>query len=68
MPSSAGGDDYELLFCAAPEDRARVETLARVTQVPLTRIGRIVERGLRVVDREGEEIPVGAFGFDHFAS
>lgn len=63
-----GGDDYELLFCAAPEDRARVETLARVTQVPLTRIGRIVERGLRVVDREGEEIPVGAFGFDHFAS
>ena len=62
-----GGDDYELLFCASPEDRARVEALGRATKVPLTRIGRIVESGLRVVDRAGKEIPVGAFGFDHFA-
>ena len=63
-----GGDDYELLFCAAPEDRACVEALARETKVPLTRIGRIVERGLRVADRGGADIPVGSFGFDHFAS
>lgn len=65
----AGGDDYELLFTAAPERRAEVETAAATVAVPVTRIGRIVEAaaGLGVRDVHGERLPVHWRGFDHFA-
>jgi thiamine-monophosphate kinase len=52
------GEDYELLFSAAPS----------ATPSLGTRIGRAVERpGIRVLDAHGREIPVpDAAGFDHF--
>jgi thiamine-monophosphate kinase len=63
----AGGDDYELVFTAAPSDAVRVNDAAQRSGVAATRIGRIeAEPGLRLVDAEGRAI-ANVFGsFDHF--
>lgn len=63
----AGGDDYELVFTAAPADAVRVREAAAKTGTPVTCIGRIDEApGLRLIDAEGRAI-VQRFGsFDHF--
>lgn len=64
----SGGDDYELLFTAAPENRVAIEALAGRLELPLTRIGRIdAGNSLRVVDARGRPIPWQGHGFDHFA-
>ena len=65
----AGGDDYELLFTAAPGQRAAVEAAGAVSGVPVTRIGRIVgaDDRLRVLDANGLELPTPWQSFDHFA-
>lgn len=63
-----GGDDYELLFTAAPIARAAVEAAAKASHTPLQRIGRIsAAPGLRVLDASGHAVAVSARGFDHFA-
>jgi thiamine-monophosphate kinase len=64
----SGGDDYELLFTAAPENRVAIEALAGPLGVPLTRIGRIdAGEALHVIDARGRSLPWDASGFDHFA-
>lgn len=63
-----GGDDYELLFTAAPIARAAVEAAALASHTPVQRIGRIsAAPGLRVLDASGHPLVVSARGFDHFA-
>ena len=63
-----GGDDYELLFTAAPAQRAAVLAAAQTSATPVTRIGRITPQGLRVLDPQGQGIDVsGLTSFDHFA-
>lgn len=64
----AGGDDYELLFCAPAEaDDALVAMSARLA-LPLTRIGAMQSGdGVHLVDAAGAELPVGRRGYDHFA-
>jgi thiamine-monophosphate kinase len=63
----AGGDDYELLFTAAPARRARIGELARELALPLARIGTIdAEPGLRVLDAAGRTIPIERTGWQHF--
>jgi len=63
----AGGDDYELLFTAAPEHRGQVQALA-TGELPLTRIGQIeAAPGLRLVDGSGALIEATLHSFDHFA-
>jgi thiamine-monophosphate kinase len=65
----AGGDDYELLFTAAVQDRERVHALASDVDVPVTRIGRITaESGLRVLDPQGQPINRRFASFDHFSA
>jgi thiamine-monophosphate kinase len=61
-----GGDDYELLFTAPPEQRDEVQRAGVASGVPVTRIGQI-EAGdhLRVLDRQGQALDAAA-GFDHF--
>ena len=64
----AGGDDYELLFTAAPAHRAQVAQAAQRSQTPVTRIGQIeAERGLRLLDEHGQQLPNTFASFDHFA-
>ena len=64
----AGGDDYELLFTAPPSARAQVAAAALASQTPVTHIGHIsAERGLRLVDGDGQVVPNRYSSFDHFA-
>jgi thiamine-monophosphate kinase len=63
----AGGDDYELLFTAAPEKHAEIEDISRGLGLPLTRIGRLdVLPGLRVLDAQGQPINPERTGWTHF--
>ena len=64
----SGGDDYELLFTAAPRERAALEALSRELRIRVTRIG-VVQEGeprLLVVDAEGKAVAHRG-GYDHFA-
>ncbi|MCA0177732.1 MAG: thiamine-phosphate kinase [Proteobacteria bacterium] len=60
----SGGDDYELLFTAAPDRAAAVQALGAVA-----RIGRITATpGLVVRDGDGTELDASAWrSFEHFA-
>ena len=66
----AGGDDYELVFSAAPEKRGELSGLSAELDLPLWRIGRLAAaagRGeVRLTDERGEAVAVGRKGFDHF--
>jgi thiamine-monophosphate kinase len=63
----SGGDDYELLFTAAPERRAELDALARELGIALTRVGSICTGApeLELLDAAGRAMPRAA-GFDHF--
>src|SRR5574337_760005 len=65
----AGGDDYELAFCAPPGARAAVQSAAAQAGTKVTRIGRIeAEPGLRLVDGRGRAVAAPRLhSFDHFA-
>jgi thiamine-monophosphate kinase len=63
----SGGDDYELVFTAAPSARAVVEQAGKESATRVTRIGRIeAESGLRIVDASGAPIAQRFGSFDHF--
>ena len=65
----AGGDDYELCFTAAPEQRDAILAAARDTATPVTRVGCIDgEPGLRLVDASGAPVGMSVSGWDHFAA
>jgi len=63
-----GGDDYELLFAAAPGDADRVLAAGRATQTSVTRIGRFLDgAGVMVLDGAGQPLDLPAAGWSHFA-
>ena len=65
----AGGDDYELLFTAAAQQRAQIRRVAAQTGLLLTRIGCIdAQTGLRLRHAGGGGNPLQGHGFDHFAA
>ena len=62
-----GGDDYELLFTAAPGKAEAIGALARELRLPLTRIGQMSPgRGIRVRAGDGTEIALSSKGWTHF--
>lgn len=64
----AGGDDYELLFTAAPHQRHAVLAAAQASATAVTRIGTIeASPGLRLMDGQGQTITARYASFDHFA-
>ena len=64
-----GGDDYELLFTAAPDQAQAVQEAANDCDVPVTCIGRICAgQGLQVMDIHGVPISRRFVSFDHFSS
>ena len=64
----AGGDDYELLFTAAPDQADAVQEAANDCGVPVTCIGRIMPTpGLQVLDTQGVAMSRRFASFDHFA-
>jgi thiamine-monophosphate kinase len=63
----AGGDDYELVFTAAPVQRAALAAIAVQLGVALHRIGQITAAaGLVVIDAAGAPLASLPGGFDHF--
>jgi thiamine-monophosphate kinase len=63
----AGGDDYELLFTAAPDGADAVHAAARASATAVSRIGRIeAAAGVRVLDRDGQPLATPWASFDHF--
>ena len=64
----SGGDDYELAFTAALEQRAAIEALARELGLPLTRIGtlRAGAPKVEVLDAAGRPMRYRP-AFDHFS-
>lgn len=64
----AGGDDYELLFTAAPTQRSAVAAAAQASNTPVARIGQIeAAPGLRLINAHGQQVVQRYASFDHFA-
>jgi len=64
----SGGDDYELVFTAAPPHAEAVTAAAKASGTPVQRIGRIdALPGLRVVNSAGQPTAQTRIGFDHFS-
>jgi thiamine-monophosphate kinase len=64
-----GGDDYELLFTAAPQQQEEVLAAGHAAGVALSCIGRIDEgSALLLVDGSGHVLDMPGSGFDHFKS
>ena len=62
-----GGDDYELLFAAAPEDADAVRAASAASGVPVVRIGRFIAgEGVVVRDASGAAITLPQGGWSHF--
>ena len=62
-----GGDDYELLFTAAPAQRAAVAAAAQASQTPVQRIGHInAAPGLWLLNTARTRVALNPQGFDHF--
>ncbi len=68
--AAGGGEDFELLLAARPENESALAALAAECGLPLARIGEIVPAragspvGLR---RDGDVTPLSIRGFNHFA-
>src|SRR5699024_6960748 len=61
-----GGDDYELVFTAAPRHREAVLAAGARARTAVTRVGEVTAApGLAVHDAAGRPVPIPA-GFDHF--
>lgn len=62
--AAAGGEDYELLFAAAPRHVAEIEDSLRRLGVPVSVVGRVTERAGEVLigDRPARELR----GYQHF--
>ena len=64
----SGGNDYELVFTAAPAQAAAVQAASERSGTRVTRIGQIASSpGLTLLDAEGRVLPQRFASFDHFA-
>jgi thiamine-monophosphate kinase len=66
MMAASAGEDYELCFCAAPEDRSAVEqAVSEIGELQVSWIGEVVEGapGVRLSDARGEDVSIE--GFEH---
>ncbi len=63
----AGGDDYELLFTAAADQRVQIAMLSKETGLELTRIGCVQKgQGVMLGKADGTLHLAGNSGFTHF--
>jgi thiamine-monophosphate kinase len=67
----SGGDDYELCFTASREERDRIEVISQETQVPIHRIGKVVENNSNnpqviCVNQCNEKLDFNYKGYQHF--
>ncbi len=63
----SGGDDYELIFTAAPSQRSVINGIADTLHCSLTCVGRIVdEPGIRLIAADGTVKAGDLHGYTHF--
>lgn len=63
-----GGDDYEILFTAAPDLSERIVQLGQRLDLRMTPIGRIIPgNGVKVIDDQGQLLALDRAGYNHFA-
>lgn len=64
----SGGEDYELLFTAAPRLREKIAALSKPAGVAFTRIGRCAPagHGIELIDATGRRVAPRRQGHDHF--
>ncbi|MDH3664063.1 MAG: thiamine-phosphate kinase [Alphaproteobacteria bacterium] len=63
----AGGDDYELLFSAHPEQRPAIQAIGQQLSLSLTVIGQITDGAdLEILDAKGRPYPIDDAGWRHF--
>lgn len=63
----SGGDDYELLFAAPPENRERLQQLSSGLSLAITRIGQVsAAKGLTILDTAGRPVAIDIPGWTHF--
>ena len=61
----SGGEDYELAFAAPAKI---VEEVQKALDTKVTPIGQVREgKGIRILDADGNEMPVNHGGWDHFS-
>lgn len=67
-PAVCGGEDYELLFTAAPRHRKAVEECSRKAGIAVTCIGSIngYKGKVRIIDEKRKEYKLQKKGFCHF--
>lgn len=68
----AGGDDYELLFTASPNQRSALDAIAQEQSIPLTRIGMVKELEsdkprVELLNEKGEPVQLDSIGYRHFS-
>lgn len=68
----AGGDDYELIFAAPPDQRRSIELIAANLGLQLNCFGRLIAAAdgvapLTLIDAEGHPMTIEKTGYDHFA-
>jgi thiamine-monophosphate kinase len=62
-----GGDDYELMFTAAPSARDDLRRLSEALNLPLSRIGTMVDgEGVRLRNAAGNVVSLDRSGWTHF--
>ncbi|GGP19750.1 thiamine-phosphate kinase [Silvimonas iriomotensis] len=69
----AGGDEYELCFCAPATRREQILHLALEHDLPLTRVGRMLAplagaQAVQLVDGQGAALAFSHGAFDHFGA
>ena len=63
----SGGEDYELLFTALPENAGAVEEVSRLCGVAISKIGSVTGSGeIRFLDASGGRVFYDREGFQHF--
>ncbi|MBI5561110.1 MAG: thiamine-phosphate kinase [Deltaproteobacteria bacterium] len=64
----AGGEDYELLFTAAPGKEREISAAAKGLGLRITRIGEILPRrsGISVAGEGGAKVRIKKEGYEHF--
>ena len=63
----SGGDDYELVFTAVPQQRQAIEALSAELGLALSRIGTIEAGDAKLVVRGADGEPMQyPRGYDHF--
>lgn len=62
-----GGEDFQLLFTVRPSRRNAAGLISLSRRVPLTRIGRIIEKkGIYRLEKDGRRRALPARGYEHF--